>query len=73
MNLGPISLRSLSTACTRSLEAVGLLVSAPMGLSTVPDMVDWLGGCVERRWEDVSGVGLEVVCGEGIGVDTPVA
>lgn len=43
-------------------------MSAPMGLSTVPDMVDWLGGCVERRWEDVSGVGLEVVCGEGIGV-----
>ena len=40
VNLGPISLRSLSTAFTRSLEVVGvLMVSTPTDLSSVPDMV----------------------------------
>ena len=61
MNLGPISLRSLSTAFTRSLEAVGLFtVSTPTDLSSVPDIFNRLGDWVESGWEDRSG---DELCG----------
>ena len=68
MNLGPISLRSLSTAFTRSLEAVGLFtVSTPTDLSSVPDIFDRLGDWVESGWEDSSGDELCRSCGKRSG------
>ena len=69
MNLGPISLRSLSTAFTRSLEAVGLFTaSTRTGLSSVPDIFDRWRDWVESGWEDRSGDELCGICGKRPGV-----